>query len=181
MINGTGIKKVPLIVVVAFAAVLGMQGVKSFRALAEKALAQEAVTESVMQWKQGYMAFADTVKKWDGSFRSEDSVQDLISLYSVVGLSSYGLRADSDTLLLNKVAPVAQGGIAIGLTQFCIASASRPEGALDVEAANYQALFAGLRRLSQRPDVSIGSISIKGDKTTPVASLGEFCVLLRKG
>lgn len=180
MIFGSGIKKVPLAVVVIFSTVLCMQGVKSFRTLTEKALAQEAATDSVLQWKQGYVAFADTVKKWNASFRSEDSVQDLISLYGVVGLGSYGLHADSDTLLLNKVTPVSQGGIAIGLTQFCISSSSRPDGSLVVEAANYHALFAGLRQLSQRSDISIGSISIKGDKPTPVASLGDFCVLLRK-
>ena len=57
-------------------AVLCLQGVKSFRVLTEKALAQEAVPDSVLQWKQGYVAFADTVKKWNDRFRTEDSVQE---------------------------------------------------------------------------------------------------------
>ena len=182
MINTIGSAgKLPLLISVVFAVVLGVQGVKAHRTLAEKAAAQESVTESVQRWKQSYLALADTMKRWESSYRREDSIQDLVSLYSAVGLAEYGLRADIDNLILNKVEPVTQNDVAIGLTRICLASAGSGDGAsLEVQAPNYQTLFTGLQQLSRRQDIVIGTIAVKGDKAAPVANLGDFCVLLRK-
>jgi hypothetical protein len=173
--------KFPLMIALAFSAVLGVQGNLAYVALANKAQAQEGVTESVQRWKQSYLALGDSVKKWGASYRREDSVQDLVSLFAVVNLEQYGLQVNTDSLLLNKVEPETRNGMAIGLTKICLASAGSAEGgSLEVSAPNYQALFAGLKRLSSRKDIFISTITVRGAKLTPVANLGDFCVLMRK-
>lgn len=173
--------KMPLMIALAFAAVLGIQGNKAYRALADKAAAQDAVTESVQRWKQSYLALGDAVKQWGASYRPEDSVQDLVSLYSVVNLEKYGLQMNTDSLVLNKVEPETRNGMAIGLTKICLASAGSGDGAaLEVSAPNYQALFAGIKSLASRKDIYISTITVRGAKASPVANLGDFCVLMRK-
>lgn len=181
MINVGQATKIPLFFALVLAAVLMVQGIKAHRTLVAKAEAQGAVTESVERWKQSYMALADTVRKWESSYRREDSIQDLVSLYSVVGLADYGLIADTDAVIVHKIEPVTQNGMALGITRICLASATAGDnGGLQVQGANYQALFAGIKRLANRPDIYIGTINIKGDRAVPIASLGDFCVLLRK-
>lgn len=173
--------KLPLVVALAFAAVLGVQGNKANQALSEKADAQGAVTESVQRWKQSYLALGDAVKEWSTRYRREDSVQDLVSLYSVVNVEQYGLRMNTDSLMLNKVEPVTRNDMSLGLTKICLASAGSSDGAaLEVTAPNYQALFAGIKSLAARKDIHISTITVRGSKATPVANLGDFCVLMRK-
>ena len=181
MTNGMlSAKKLPLLIAIGFLMIAGVQGLKAYRTLAEKAAAQERATESVERWKQSYMALASTVKQWESSYRHENSIQDLMSLYHAIGLKDYGLQSDVDTMILHKVEPVAQNGAALGLTCVYLASAgSGDSSGFEVRASSYQNLFTGLKRLSERPDIYIGMITIKGDKT-PTAKLGDFCVLLRK-
>jgi len=183
MINTLGgAPKFPLLVALGVVVAMGLQGVNAYRTLTEKAAAQDAVTESVQRWKQSYMAVADSVQRWEADYPRDDAVQDLVSLFSIIDLGAYGLRSNTDKIILNKVDPVIENGMHIGLTKVCLATAGGVESAgLDVESDNYKTLFAGLKRLAQRPDIYIGTITVKGDKAVPLASLGEFCVLLRRG
>jgi hypothetical protein len=48
-----------------------------------------------------------------------------------------------------------------------------------VRATNYQTLLNGIDRLAKRPDIYIGNIALQGDRTFPLARLGDFCVYLR--
>lgn len=168
-------------VALLFAAMLGYQGLQAYKKLVEKAQAQEAVMESVQRWKESFRALAGSVQRWERSYRREDSVHDLVTLYSVINLANYGLSADIDTVGLQKVSSVEEGGVSLGLTKICIASSSAGDaGTLEVKAPNYQVLFSGLQSLAERPDLYIGTIAVLGDRPVPVARLGEFCVLLRK-
>ncbi|MCX7173833.1 MAG: hypothetical protein D4S02_05995 [Rhodocyclaceae bacterium] len=173
--------RIPLFFACTFFMVFAVQGIKAYNILKEKAAAQAAVTESVERWKQSYMALSDTVKKWDSNYRKDSTIQDLLSLYTLVGLADYGLIADTDGVVVHRIEQVTVNGVALGLTRICLASSSGSEmGALQVQGGNYQTLFAGLKRLAARPDIHIGTINIKGDRSFPVASLGDFCVLLRR-
>lgn len=179
MINAS--TKVLIAMALGFTAISATQGIKAYKILVAKAMAQEDVTESVHRWKQNYMALGESVRRWERDYRRQDTVQDLMSLYAAVSLGGYGLSSDTDAMILYKVAPVAQNGMPIGLTRVCLASnGSGDASALEVQAPNYQELFGGIKRLAQRPDISIGTITIKGDKKVPAANLGDFCVLLRK-
>jgi len=164
-----------------FTVVSATQGLKAHRILTAKATAQDEVTESVHRWKQNYMALGESVKRWDRDYRQQDSVQDLMSLFAVINLNEYGISANTDAMILNKIDQVTQNGMQIGLTRICLSSTgSGDSSALEVRAPTYQALFDGLKRLSKRPDIYIGTISIKGDKAFAIANLGDFCVLLSK-
>ncbi len=167
---------VSFMVALAFSIVFIVQGLKAYRTLAAKARAQDDVTFTIQGWKKDYEALASSVKKWEAAFQSEDSVQDLVSLNPVIRLDHYGLRADTDKLLLNKVELVHHATIAIGLLKVCLTTGT----GFEVQASDYQTLFTGLKNLSKRLDISIGEVVIRGDRSAPTASLGDFCVLLRK-
>jgi len=157
------------------------QGIKVDRMLQEKALAQTDVTDSVRRWKQSYQSLGESVKKWERDYRDQDTVDDLMSMFSAMNLAEAGLSANIDSLSLSKIEPVTPGDISIGLTKYCVSSGSGVDAStIEVKAADYQTLFTGIKRLANRPDIYIGTISVKGDKPEPVATLGEFCVLLSK-
>lgn len=178
-LNGTG--KFSVLIAAAIAVVMSMQGMKAYRTLSEKAAAQDAVTESVHRWQQSFQALSSTVQRWETQYRREDTVQDLVSLQSIVDLGSVGLRSDTDKVFLSKVEPVIENGIHLGLTRICLASSGSGGGGLEVRTDNYSALFDGINRLAARPDIYIGTITVVGEKATPAARLGDFCIMLRKG
>lgn len=163
---------------VVLSALCGMQGFKAFKVLSEKARLQADVTESVDRWKQNYKALGDTVKRWNSDYRRQESVDDLMTLVGLVRFGEYGLTFNADNLILNKILPVTQSDAQIGLTKVCLAT--NGTGTMEVQASSYQALFNGLNKLALRPDIYIERISVRGDMAVPVASLGEFCVLLSK-
>ena len=173
-------KSTKLLVALALglAIISGIQGMKASRIMNEKALAQDNVTESVNRWKQNYLALGESIKRWGSDYRNQESVPDLMALIAIVNLGSYGLSTDADLLILNKIEPVTQNGMPIGLTKVCLATSSNG-AALEVKAPTYRDLFQGIKKLSNRPDIFVDAITIKGDKPNPVANLGEFCVLLR--
>lgn len=156
-----------------------VQGRKAHQVVTDKAQAQANVTESVNRWKQDYLALGDSVRRWGQDYRNQESVPDLMTLIALVRLGEYGLTVNTDAVTINKIEPVTQGSMQIGLTKVCLASSSMG-AALEVQAPSYQALFKGFKQLAKRPDISIDTISIKGDRPVPVASFGDFCVLLSK-
>lgn len=179
--SGGSAAKLPMVAAMALSAILVVQGTKGYRVLAEKASAQEAVTESVQRWRQSYLALAEAVKRWGVLYAREDSVQDLVSLYGLVNVEKYGLQVDKDSLVLSNVDQESRSGMSIGLSRICLATGGAGEGAaLEVRANTYQALFAGVKALAARRDIYISTISIKGAKALPTAYLGDFCVLMRK-
>lgn len=177
MINTT---KTPFVVAAACAFLLATQGIKANRILADKAQRQAAVTEAVERWSQNYLALSDSADRWKAAYRSESEVGDLLALLTVLNLTDYHLSASADGLMLNKIEPVAEGGMSIGLTRACLASTGVSGAAVEVSATDYHILFLGIRRLAERPDIQIGTISVRGDKPFPVAALGDLCVLLSK-
>jgi len=173
---------------VAFAVALGLlfawEGYKGHTTLVAKAAEQDKVTESVQRWKSSYEALADVRQRWDKYYQPTSAIRDIVSsnqsLYAKVGLERYGLRTDQDNLVLNTDNPVTQNGTPIGLIKACMGTGTAEGGALIVEADNYAQLFDGINKLSRRPDIYIGNITVEGDKPQPLAKLGDFCMYLRK-
>lgn len=159
------------------AAISTMQGIKVHRVMTEKAMAQHNVTESVNRWKQNYLALGESIKRWGKDYRTQESVPDLMTLISIIRLNDYGLTANTDRIILERINPVIQNGAPIGLAKVCLAT-SNNIGSLEIQAPSYRELFKGIKELTNRADIFVDSISIKGDKPNPVANLGDFCVLL---
>lgn len=173
-------RRTPIVFVVTLVVILLYQGWQALSILQTKARSQHAVTEGVYQWKQSYLALREVLGNWEKAYRRDDSVQDLVSLYAMIGLSDYGLQTDADSVILNSVEPITQNNIPIGLTKICLISTQGADReSLLVQAADYESLFRGLSQLADQPDIHIGTISIKGDSAAALASLGHFCVLLR--
>jgi hypothetical protein len=157
------------------------QGTVASKSLRAKVQEQTEQTETVVRWKQSYKALAATRAKWDQSFQRSDAIQDLVGLAEHLGLKRYGLETDRDNMHLLKIEQVQQNNLPIGLTKFCLATGSGSGSNFLVAAENYERLLTGVDRLAKRPDISLGTISLEGDKAFPIAKLGEFCVLLRNG
>lgn len=166
------------VIPVAVIAVLAIQATKISKTISAKATAQESVTESVLRWKQGVTAVADSNKRWESVYSRDSEIQDTLSIIAQLQLQDTGLYANADSIFVNKINSVKNQGIELGLTEVCLGSAEAGDQ-VEVKAANYGALLSGVRALSQRPQVNIGSIKITGDNDQPAARLGDLCVLLR--
>ena len=172
-------KKLAYFLAIFVAMIFAYEGVRGYQVLLAKAVQQDEVTETMLHFKSAFMALADSRAKWDKSYRRESSVQDIVSLFSIVELGKYGLAADTDSLVLSKVEQVTGSNAPLGLTKICISSGSMDSFGLVVQAPNYQNLMTGIEQLAKRPDIYLGNIEVKGDKQIPIAKLGDFCLLLR--
>lgn len=166
------------LMVCGLAALCAIQGMKAHNVMTEKARLQADVTESVDRWKQNYKALGDSVIRWGKDYTRQAEVDDLMTLVGLVRFGEYGLNINADNLSIFKIVPVTQADAQIGLTKVCLAT--NGEGTMNVTASSYQSLFKGVNQLAQRPDIHIEKISVRGDMAVPMASLGEFCVLLSK-
>ncbi len=178
MVN-TQFKKMLIISACIVSGMFVMQGLKAYGTLNGKAVAQDAVTENLVRWKEMFLALSESRQKWDNSFRREDTVEDMVHLISHVGFEKYGIETDNDNAILTKVEQITQGESPIGITKICMATGAGDGGALFVRAQNYQTLMKGIEQLARRPDIYIATISLQGDKAFPLAKLGDFCILLR--
>lgn len=161
---------------VALAGVLVSGGVSNYRTLSSKAKEQEAITESVMRWKRSYLALAGTQERWKKTYRAASSIPDLLTLISMLDLSSLGLKADTDKLVLKTDEQVTANNVPVGLTKLCIGTGQEN---FTVEAGSYDQLLKGIDKLAHRSDLFVDNISIMGDKDVPQARIGDLCLLLR--
>ena len=102
-------------------------------------------------------------------------------LIELANLQGAGLTTKTDGISVSAVEPVTHNNLNIGLTRMCLASQGVSDGkSLEVSAPDYKTLFAGIKQLTDRPDIHVKSIVVLGDKKVPTANLGEFCVLLSR-
>lgn len=159
------------------AAVLISAGVTAHNTLSAKTRAQLQVNEGVMRYQNSYMALSESMKKWDASYSSASQINDLMALNAILNLPHYGLIADPDKTKLSKVDAVANAsGTALGMTKICLTNSGNSD--FVVTAPDFPTLFAGVKRLSRRLDVSIGFMSFSGEKDAS-AKITDFCILVR--
>lgn len=175
----SGGKGLTLLVATVAAGLFAMGGVRGYQVLAAKTGEQDLSTESLERWSKSYLALGESRARWVRSYRREDNAQDVLSLIGLAGLEAYGLIADADSVVLTSLEQVNANGAPIGLTRICMGTGSADGGGLVVHAASYDALLHGVERLAKRKDVSLGNITVQGDKVVPLANLGDFCLLLR--
>lgn len=178
MVN-TRFKRALLISACIVAVMFGLQGMKAFSTLNAKSIAQDAVTESVVRWKEMFTALGDSRKQWERSYRREDSIEDMVSLLNHIGFDKYGVETDDDNAFVTKVEPVVHGESPLGLTKVCLGTGVGDGATLFLRSTSYTALLTGIDKLAGRPDIAIGNITLQGDKAFPLAKLGDFCVLFR--
>lgn len=165
-----------------FAGMLFSQGRDLHKILNDKTSQQNAVVDGLVRFKQQFLAVNESRIKWESNYLREDKATDRAALIKYLNFNQYELFSDPDSIALTKVEQVkadAKSDIEIGITRYCMSSGTGDGSALQVSASSYKKLLDGLDLLSKRPDIQIGSISIGGNRTEPIAALGGFCILLR--
>lgn len=166
---------------IAACGVLATVGVKGFTTLRQKAQQQDSSTEVISRWKSSYKALEASSNAWKARYPSLSNYNDLLSLYRSLRLESYRLTGDPDRLALTENSAVQHNGTDLGLMRICLASTAEGKGApFVVTADSYALLLEGINGLTSRPDIAIGSITVKGAGSRPTAELSDFCVLLRE-
>lgn len=139
---------------------------------------QTAANERLSDWKSQYEPLIPVNDRWKKEFVSEGQAKDLLRLYKLANIEQHGLSADVDLVKQSLSIPVLVNGMEVGLTKLCLAT----EGSsLVVRAPSIKSLRLGLHQLSQRSDISLGSLSLSFDDETGLgtASINPFCVLVR--
>lgn len=148
------------------------------------AATQQTTVDQLNRFSQQVEAVKESRKKWDKQYPPISAIHGPDGLIEHVKFESYGLEVDPDKVTLLPTEMVMVDGAEntpIGLLSTCLSTAgSGDKDVLEVSAPSYQALMTGIDKLSRRPDIAVGNISVKkGTGKTPVGRLGGFCVLLR--
>lgn len=141
---------------------------------------QEASNEKLVEWKQAYKALLPVNRQWIATFRSTAEAKDLLSIHKLIGLENYGLSANPDLLQQAGSSEVLLNGVPIGLQEVCV---SINGGGMEMTASNIAELRNGLRAISARQDIRLGSVEYsytkEGDADRFSVKVAPFCIMLR--
>lgn len=139
---------------------------------------QSAANERLKLWKAQYSALLPVNDRWDKSFVSENQATDLLKLFRFADLERHGLSANVDTVRQTDSIPVRVNNMEVGLQKLCLSSSGSD---LVVSAKDMTSLRIGLKSLSKRRDLSLGSVTLAYNSTTSTAEarIRPFCVLIR--
>lgn len=98
-------------------------------------------------------------------------------LYKVLNLSR-GLKPTVSRISKSDTSPVQQSGQVIGLSQTCVQN--EPNG-FAIGADNLSELFAGLRRLEDRREITFTGVSLSNKSGKPQVIIRDLCVYFRTG
>lgn len=162
--------------------VLAHQANGAWAIFKDKVQAQQNVTEGVYRWTDSYNALQKSIEQWGKTYTKEGTLQDLRGLLEMANFEGSRLSVKTDDVTVVAVDGVRHNEVPIGLTRVCLATMVGGDGkSLKVSAPDYRTLFSGIKSMTDRADIDIGSIVIQGDKGMPSASLGNFCILLSRG
>ncbi|KKN80589.1 hypothetical protein LCGC14_0328080 [marine sediment metagenome] len=139
---------------------------------------QLSANQRLAEWKAAYQALQPVNAVWERTFTSADNTNDLVELYRGFDLERYGLMVNADTISQTGSEVIRVQGIDVGLQKLCIGNQGN---FLTVKANNIGQLRQGLRSVSERKDISIGSVAIGFDKDSrkPFAEVNDFCLKVR--
>lgn len=148
----------------------------------DKVQAQQIITEGVYRWTDSFNALHKSMEQWGQIYTKEGTLQDLRGLLEMANFEGVGLSVRTDDVAVVSVDGVRHNDVPIGLTKVCLATMVGGDGkAIKVSAQDYRTLFSGIKSMTDRGDIDVGSIVIQGDKGRPTAALGNFCILLSRG
>ncbi len=164
-----------LVLALAVAGIAASGGFEAYSAMRDKAQAQAAEVQAFQQWKSRYTELLPVQERWDKSLPDASQVKDLYSVYKTLGESP---RTDPDRLSVLKVERLALDGKELGGQRVCLGTLGA--AGLLFREKQFEPLLAGLRALSERPDVQMGAVRFTTDKDgQAVALVTEFCLLFR--
>lgn len=139
---------------------------------------QITANNRLSEWKAAYEALMPVNEQWDSTFTSSVHTNDLVQLYRAFRLERHNLVVDADTIMQTGAYSVDVQGVSVGLQRLCIGNTQQ---SLVLTAAGMAQLRGGLRAVSNRQDIDIGSIRIGFDQDTrqPYAEVKDFCLRVR--
>jgi hypothetical protein len=149
---------------------------ESWRAIGEIKKRQIIANSQLVEWKTSYEALLPVNDIFRESYPSGDDAKDLVALYRLLNVEKHQLNADVDKVRQTLASVVEVNGMAIGLQRLCLSNGA---DSMTVSADSIRNLRLGLRALSKRQDVDMGTVSIEIKEGKAVAQIMGMCLKVR--
>lgn len=137
---------------------------------------QVIANSQLIEWKTSYEALLPVNAHFSKVFPSGDDAKDLVALYRLLNVEKHNLLADVDMIRQTSAEAVQVNGMAVGLQRLCLSNGAE---ALTVTAGSIRDLRRGLRELSQRKDVDLGTIQFEIQDGKAMAQVKGVCLKVR--
>lgn len=147
--------KLALLISAAFSAYVINYSIELRSLMIQKLEEQQIALNDFQEWKQEYEKLIPLNEKWENSFNSFEDIRDLLKLHKFLGNIP---PSDPEAMLVSKIEEIKHQDIHIGAYSVCVGSFSS-EG-YEFTADSFNVLLDDLKRLSARPDIKMGSITL---------------------
>jgi len=137
---------------------------------------QFVANNQLIEWKSSYEALLPVNERFVNTFPAGDDAKDLVTLYRMLDVEKHNLVADVDMIRQTSASVVEVNGMQIGLQSLCL---SNDSDALSVTAKSIRELRLGLRALSERKDVDLGTVQVELKNGLAVAKIKGACLKVR--
>ncbi|MBA1280202.1 hypothetical protein [Stutzerimonas stutzeri] len=137
---------------------------------------QIAANDQLIEWKTSYEALLPVNRSFAKVYPSGDEAKDLVSLYRLVNVEQHRLMADVDLVRQTSATAVEVNGMPIGLQRLCLSNSG---DVMALTAESIRDLRVGMRSLSARRDIDMGTIEVTLDDGKAVAKVNDMCVKVR--
>ncbi|MBF6615623.1 MAG: hypothetical protein ITG07_02745 [Candidimonas sp.] len=137
---------------------------------------QIASNDQLVGWKTSYQALLPVNKRFEGAYPSGDEAKDLVALYRLINVDQHRLMADVDMVKQTSATAVDVNGMPVGLQRLCLTNSSN---VMELAAHNMRDLRTGIRGLSSRRDIDMGTIEITINDGKAIAKVRDMCLKVR--
>lgn len=169
-------KHVSLIIGTGLALVFLASLPDSWNVLGDLKKRQVVANSQLIEWKTSYEALLPVNDQFGRVYPSGDDAKDLVTLYRLLNIEKHTLIADVDMVRQTSASAVEVNGMAVGLQRLCL---NNGIDAMTVSAGSIRDLRQGLRALSQRQDVDLGTVQIEIKDGQAVAQIKGLCLKVR--
>jgi len=148
----------------------------AWRAVATVKERQIASNDQLVEWKASYEALLPINAKFRATYPSGNDAKDLVALYRLVSPEKHGLYADVDLIRQISASPVEVNGLPVGLQRLCIGNDAEH---LSLSAPSIAELRRGLKAMSERKDIEMGSLEIAMKEDIAIAKVKGVCLKVR--
>lgn len=149
---------------------------EALKSLGEIKGRQIAANEHLVEWKASYEALLPVNDGFAAVYPSGEEAKDLVSLYRLLNIERHRLMADIDLVRQTAASAVEVNGMPIGLQRLCVSN----EGlSMAVSANSIRDLRLGLRSLSARRDIEMGTLEVAINDGRAIAKIQDMCLKVR--
>lgn len=137
---------------------------------------QIAANSQLVEWKTSYEALLPVNDRFSKVYPSGDEAKDLVALYRMLNVEKHNLSADVDMVRQTSASAVEVNGMPVGLQRLCLSNSS---DSMLLTAGSLRDLRNGLKVLSHRRDVDLGTVQIAIKDGVAVAQVKGVCLKVR--